>query len=645
MAPINPSIGPTSDPNYLRYSQPISSVDPDKTAASIFKGIENVFETGVKGMEAYHGVRATETAGEDARAIQDEYIAELKKARDAVPGPGQPGSAPGTAVGGGAGVSATGDVIPQPPAAEVPAGVQAGVGELRDQAQMLTTARANGKISTTHFRARINDLAKSYRAANPGYAHLYDKAIEEVTGVKSANALMGSLIGDLNAAAAAGAGQRDAVERYLLTHMKEVPDGDKWYQMYKAGVKSESEVLRHFFTNMEWDARHRRERSGIGLVGDRLKNLEATDEITATDLVNQRVTNSFNIMDIGVAGPGASPKQINDKIDGWIKGTIPMPTDEEAQGFIPALRNAQGKMRQEVLAELAKPRKDVNGNPMPSQLSVLGKKAYEIVDRQLDATYGQTIRMFESKEYGMGFHNARIITSMMTDTARRMYDDKDIGEYARISKAISDLGPGANTEILRQALTSNLSPGLPERMKNYVLRNIQRAVVPPAEGEDKVSSSEDADRIIRMLGKDGSGPAIALNVDGVAGALMNPKVDRGARIEAATYLFGPKSREFLDKFKTDYVRTDVNGRSVSMPGKYRLYDTLGSPAMSQAIKDLKDPAVTRQYVNWMENSFGNHLLRTEIQDLSELHLPQNVKVYYDNNDKRFGIIVDGNKRS
>lgn len=638
MAIFNPNVGQTSDPNYWRYSHPISNVDADKTLAASIKGVTDIFETGIKGQDVFESERAKATARRDVTDIQQEYISDLTKTAQATVAPGTATSAPGAAgARAEAGVTASGDVIPQPQA-DLPPGVQQDLADIREQGGILTTARANGKISTTHYRTRLNELAKSYRAANPGYAEFYDKAIEEITGVKPANALIQSLIGDLNAAAAASGKQTDKLNAYFLSHMKEVPEGDLWYQRWLSGQATTQETLNHYYTFMEYKSRLDRIDANLRTRNLQRKDLEDNDERRATDSVNMHVNHAYRLAATGIKGQ--SGQNIQNMIDGWISGALPTPSDAEVAPYIAALESRYGQTRSAIISELAKPRTDEFGKPMPSVLATLGKKAYEMVDRQMEASFGHTIQLLKSKDIGFAFNNMRMNQHMMADTTKQVYNDKDLGEIIRIQKVISDAGPGALTELLRTYLTSNLKPTLPERMDNFVQRNIMRAGVPSTGGTDKPSSTDDADAIIQRFGRNSAGTGIVSNVEGVAGALMNPNLDKrdpGFRKEFATYLFGPKSRDFLTRISTDYV--NVNGRL--MPGKYQVYEMLGSRAMSENIKAMNDPAISLMYKNWMEHTFGNILMRGEIHDLADLHLPQNIKVYYDDTQKRFGFMVNG----
>jgi len=280
MAVFNPKLNPTGDPSYLTYSRPIDvpeTIKPTGQAGNQilpkgaqyegpkYEGLKHADETGLyagraegiraegageliknsvmvadlalKGADATYRDVIHEGVYEGASAIRDEYLSNLQKTASSLQKGAKVADASGGVTPKTAGEAL--DIIAQGPAEAVPPELES----LPHSVGGLTSARANNKLSSTDYYARLDTLARGFRARYPGYKSYIDSEISKVTGVDPANARVKSLIQDINASVSASAGAANKETQYLLSKADDVPGVGAIYMKVKSGEWSSAKGM------------------------------------------------------------------------------------------------------------------------------------------------------------------------------------------------------------------------------------------------------------------------------------------------------------------------------------------------------------------------------------------------------------------
>jgi hypothetical protein len=122
------------------------------------------------------------------------------------------------------------------------------------------------------------------------------------------------------------------------------------------------------------------------------------------------------------------------------------------------------------------------------------------------------------------------------------------------------------------------------------------------------------------------------NLVNVVDDITNKEAPEAAKLNAMKYLFDPANRGMLANFKTDYT-DPTTGKFV--PGKYSVFSAMTSEEVTNEVARMskKDPAIGRNFKNWMENEAGSQLFYKEMQNLNRFTGHDDVHIKYYNADK------------
>jgi hypothetical protein len=268
MAELNPSVKPTSDPNYLNYSQdvrPQRNIEPTGVQPTTIHptGVQQADMSGAyagKGIgELISGVgQELDLAGKEAdtlvkKSIDDKIFLALNSERerytDSLNALSQTpleqaakvgiynaaknaGTATADALARWGALGATGATG----GANMPAPL---INVLPDQLTTVADAFESGKVSPTFFYGRLNEIAKQFRSQYPGYIDYIDQRIKQVTGVDPANAKITALTTQLNQSIAKARAGQDKIDTFFQRkEVAQLPGAAQVYAGMKAGTIS-----------------------------------------------------------------------------------------------------------------------------------------------------------------------------------------------------------------------------------------------------------------------------------------------------------------------------------------------------------------------------------------------------------------------
>jgi muramidase (phage lysozyme) len=214
MAPFNPGLNPTNDPNYLNASRGYSKSDVpvDTSLGTLFGNVGTMVGEGASAVDTaiQTNLRADITAA--VNPIRDAAGANLTPDETiAVAGTGARGAKYSAAVGAG--------LTPDDLAAgnaSVPDGVTRNMNGLN----RLTAAYKSGQLSDTHYYAQLESVVKDMKQRYPGYQDQVDAMVSQITGVNPANALRRAVLMDMNSMAAASNSAANKIQTQFNTDAK-----------------------------------------------------------------------------------------------------------------------------------------------------------------------------------------------------------------------------------------------------------------------------------------------------------------------------------------------------------------------------------------------------------------------------------------
>lgn len=245
MATLAPNLPAQGDPEYLRYSKPISSVEGDKSGYYLGKGLGEALQEGASNADKLVGKIAEDTAYEEGQKKQ----AEMEKAVDPLyrqvvlgentnssttPGPPKDLTPPS--------LIANKDLPP-----EVTNGTK--------QAASLNERFKNGKITQTDYDSEIDKLAKDLNSRFPAWRNEIGRGLSRATGRDNANLSIADKIRDINNIYGQLGQEKNKVTNEILSSKWSDPAvGQKLYDDFVNGRINASQAMFQVFRQRATDA-------------------------------------------------------------------------------------------------------------------------------------------------------------------------------------------------------------------------------------------------------------------------------------------------------------------------------------------------------------------------------------------------------
>mgnify|MGYP003530709418 CR=1 FL=1 len=477
---------------------------------------------------------------------------------------------------------------------ETPQGVADGI----DQLKLMQNAYEQGRITDTHFYGRMTAQLKSLRAKYPGYEDIVDNAVQDITGVRPANAYRNALMDMINQEQQTSQNEENKWENWLNQNDEYIPNVAP--DFYDNPEKYDRNELRAQV------AKYKAKDQAIQSENLNISNLVARDQLseeqateTVTSQVSQLVSMNFETLNrtMGL-----------DKINAGIANGV-TPSGEEFAQLGMSFQQQKNAMRQKLLLAASKPLgEDTNDN----WYSVVGtEKVNKIIDEVM-APYNQIEAYIGAKDLNMATYHSQL---------NQYTSDRDLSTILnkspefRTGSAISKISPALgeaffnNNEGARSAV-QNLTP---EILSNVAL------------GNDTVGGA--ASRVVnsRQNAND-KGAAVKDLIDGA----INGIVSGGG---------SPKERKDFIQGAYDPASTGALFKLVKPEEYQRLYAKMYNPEVTKAILATGDKKTVDLYAASAMDRIGSiPEIRRMAGDMQEgIVYAKYIDVEYDEKTNRLNV--------
>lgn len=651
---------PTS---YVGYSQGVSAPKGDDSLETLFKGVGNLLNQGVKAVdegiqtkidnELYAGIDAIRGAqGVDA-AVQDAKTTQLI--------PDDPNSS-----------SASGGV-------KTPAAVDSATSEIA----RLNAAYKDGKIGDSQYWAKTEALVRQVRARYPGYREEIDKKVSSITGSTPANALRRSLLEDLTNAQNKEASKIDKFDTFMKSNLDSLsPETRKRWAAGDRSPTFQASAYDEVGTNKLQDAEVSREKSRIELA-EKKGTLQQHDAVRVmTNDVNQYVNRTLNA-GISAAGGSGLLQRITQLQKDASTGKAPSP--EELTQIRSQFALLKSQLASGIDTLVTKPGE--SGNSYSSLIR--DKSQVDAAKKQAMSQVENLEQLLTSGDFGLFAVNANAIKASTDSVTRKLLESNDflrklngardiLGKegmgvwlnsqagmtgLSEVSKAINDLnlsesvlGQGNGVDQLKR-LTDQATRD-PAAYRNYLDTHSKvlgdaKTPVQAVQGIGKTFYSSGDTAFINRFQESQRGkvfakmttPEITQNMIKLKGS--DPTSWENYRNWAGTNFYAI-NKQAIDTLATNPGKEFGVAITVDETGRLRLYDSNpgGAPKMQGGFRDTLGASMVRQpLVQRLQSQidqFNSGLSALEpILKADNLDIKNELRSVY----KQMGLAIEGDKES
>lgn len=485
------------------------------------------------------------------------------------------------------------------------------IGNLPETLSTLTGARDSGKISGTYYMGRLLAEAKSLRAQYPGFREEIDQQFAKVTGVNPANAYIHSLVSDINKAASSTSSQRNKTITYIQNHLK-YPNGEDTMTKYKAGQMSEDDVYR-------WAAPYEQQTFRLN---DR-----------ALKLNDKKLTREERQVSAGEAFDDGAGVTVSRSVDtllgkmGLDSGKAVADLDSQTKaGAIPAQRWAE--IGQEVGNHIAVLKTQILADSDRYGITpLIGGKAEAVkrADAALTALDAIKDRVY-NKDSGGIYAAAQYIKGLQDQDTKDLLTNSKVGPYFRQVAVQKQIG---GEQWLQKFNLGVLQTDVPEKYKSYY-DGWARSIT----GQGSTTPVTMNDFIEEVKSKGIASTKLNKEVINMVDHITKPDTPDAVKINVATAAFSPENRGMISKLNVDGEK-DAKGNALR--GQNATFQKYTSPEVTKEMFRLgqSKPEVWTNYVDWVKTTLATELMPREIKSLSQIPKDSGVKIGWDGDNKRF----------
>lgn len=557
MAKFNPDIPRSNDPSYLGYSRESSG---DDSSAALIKGLAGTALSGVK----YADEVITENAKTD---VSESVAAELNSML-----PGAPGTAEDQGQAEGASNVEEVDVFGEEK-------TQATVPEInrgRANAERLTKAYKQGRLTPTYYWGRMAAKAKELKARYPGYTDVIDKQFQGLTGQIPANALANAKRKEvtdhlakvnLEEKAFQGLVKQKWVQGHLpADYWERVKSGDPYtklevYEFIQRGEAREADQAQvKTALSIRKDAGDVVKDEAIGAASDRVNTIATA---TLSNSFNQKLVDS-----------------ITESITQAGKGKLPTPEEKQALRAQFGLLKAQIRQKQIAAMNAADPSGKTYNSLIddPAKIKAILENGLAEVNVLED--------LLENEDYGLFSMTLNNIKAREEDTKNTVLSKAPIYGYIG---AIKSTG---GAELAADVILRTETQAVIGRANQSMVQSIAAATIAGENKEPLSMSMQSVNRSAKGSKEQRAGTQRSLLENNIK-IMTSPKTTETAMANAAEVMFGEGNRNFLLHF-------------AGQPQQQRtVYDKMVSPHVTEAMKKLRttQPKLWDRYKDWAKESF------------------------------------------
>jgi hypothetical protein len=652
VAQFNPGVPDTNDPNYLSYSRPISTPESDKSAVyagqakefegkksqylgeakqyegkaeayegqayeALFKGLGDIFTSSVKTAD---NIIKSQIDSEIYSSVDAQRTTYTKQLEEMGKGP-----AP--------------QVNPQPELladefsgqsrkASTPREIEEGI----DNARSMVSARENGKMTQTEYIRNVNMLATRLRTQYSGHRDYIDTKMAEVTGMNPANAYIKSMINDINATQAALQSGKNKIESVLLKAVDEVPGFQNYYLAWKAGNISDEQALTKLNQAQSWKYDLQKKEAQLKDRKGTLEENRINDSQSLSDIAGQRINMFLGGIETRI------PADMRERI---AKGE---PVDPAAAQAVARGLTAQYNALYQSLY------RDGVRLGMHKSNSLGADNLSKEIHLQL-APVKEYIKALDSGDTSAAVAISRQNSAIVDSSQNRMLNSPDaLGVAVRAGAAAKQAGG----DVLVGKITAGvLDKGLTSGTEAWLERELKIMAGKPANPTDPnaLPDTRTPKQIIDTAKKAKvANPRINQVLVDQIDHISDPKIGDDAKINLIRSFTDPANANFVSEFSKDRWNTPdglyKNGAKW-IKGRYETFSKLTSPKTVESIKRLaeqKDPALFKQYTDYIQTSFSKELFSRELRDLNTIQETKGLKLTWHTEEKQFYMNYEPNAK-
>lgn len=643
MAPVNPAIQPNNAPSYGRDSRPVDVPDSIRP-----RGVDNntILPEGQKigdrsaefqGQAAAYGARAEGAASEGfgelfagvaktagflgqagvemvKRDIENQVYDVANREREAYTAKLEAIKA---STGGKSILDANASA--DEPGGDVPDDVNA----LGDRLETLKSSVGAGKIPQSYYEGRLLAEAKRIRSQYPGFRQEIDDAFAKVTGSNPANAVVHSLVREINAGAAGTTKQQDKVLHYVQQHLG-IPGAEQLAQKIISGeitpAQAESAAIQLFAPHERLETQvkeHKAIMDDTNVTRDEKSyHAQKAFDKAAGGIINNAISSVMHSLGL------TDSATVGDVDNGLKNGSIdPKVWEEKGQQMI-ALK---ARVRAQILASADKYGITENYKG--------GKK--ELI-KDLDANLSQfeTVKdLIYAKDTGTLFHLDRHNAAQLSQDKTDMLRSSKVGPFYRQVQVMRSIG-GEN--YMKDLNLGMVSQNIPAQYKE-LYSSWSQEIVSQSQYGPTGKPATFTDMLDDLTAKGANVPAatkkIMDRVDDISS--KDPKVTDDIKENIALGAFSPGNRDMISKLHPE----DVDAKGKPVTGQNVVFQKWTTEETTKSLKalDAKRPGVFGMYVDWAEHTMGSILLPREIANLNSLEESKDIKISWDSDNKRLGV--------
>lgn len=637
MAPLNPSIQPTNDPNYRGWSSAVSPPDTirpqgvqtnsilpqgqqigDRSAEYLGKSEEYKMAADSTDQKAYGDLfkNITEMGAFVGKAgvavvkkdIEDKVYDIADRERQAYTNALEKLKAAGN-VNNILDTNEGGDG----PGSDTPQDITT----LSDRLGSLQSARDGGKISSSYYESRLLAEAKKLRAQYPGFRDEIDQQFAKVTGSNPANAYIRALTSDINRNANSAASEQKKALSFATQNIQ-YPGVKELIPAIMQGRATLNDVVTVVAPYAQQDYALKRDNDAIN--NGKLNREERQFAVgqlfdKAGGIAVGRIADAQAIkMGINTAEDAA-------RLDANIKAGV-VPTQQlVAWGNDLKLQETQLRLSMQ---------RDAQRSGAVQQLgqSEVNKRIDQAVQPLKDMQ-----DLIYAKDVGSFYRSQQDIKALNDDSQKAILTNPKLGPTLQVTNALKNIAGEQNLQkfsldIIAGDYPNNLTTYMTQWQRNWMTQYNMKTTGIPTTFNDVIDDLKQ-----KGINNKRFNNAIFNEVNKITDRSLPEELRNNYALAA----FSPANRGMISKLSDDTV--DSKGNRVT--GQASIFQKFTTPEMTKAMWELgqKNPQAWKNYTDWAQETISSELMNRDVNSLAVIHNPA-IHVGWDSDNKRLVARAD-----
>lgn len=601
MASLAANIPQSGDPEYLRYSRPITSFSGNQAGAYLGKAVGEAIDIGAKTGNEVVGQLAENEAytqgqkmNEELDAIVDPMYRQIVKGEN----PNETSQAQPLQFAENQPSSLSAQNRDLPP--EITNGIK--------QAAALNERFKNGKITETDYDSEIARLAKSLNSKFPAWRNEISRGLSRSTGRDSANLSVADKIRDINTILGQlGQSKQKVQSEIYSTKWSDPSVGAKVLDDFQNGRINENQAMFQVFRQRSVDANQERaiRAHDLNKAGREENQWDAENK---ADQVAHSVTENWRQNFEIKAGVG-TPDELEQKALKLMQN----PNDPEAQQILQAYSLSIPMYRRQLTAQL-QPFTQSLGGPA---------KVRELVDTYAKPFEDQLSLLSDPSKVGSVLFAQKHMADAMQRRQEGLISQDELGQQLMGIKALQGMGLAPDMAYNLMATRPDFSDRANKLIQSFKYSALGAA--PESRNPPVV-----ADAIAKTYGINPS-PKVADDYINFLTNLKDIKDPTVARNVAYAY-YNQKNAGMIGQWS----RNTIDAKGNTQSGQINVLQKMADKQLLDHIKSLGDGKLNGYVKNFLENSFSYNVFPGLMQDVQDVAKSSD-RLGYDDVHHRFQL--------